>query len=80
MWSPKYRRDSRSDGNTFCLGFIASDTNLVGIDHHNEITRVDVGRELSLVLATQTMCDFGGQTAEYGVGAIDDKPVVLHLM
>jgi len=80
MWSPNTAGIAGVTEIFFVIGFVASDTNLVGIDHHDEITSIHVGRELSLVLATQTMCDFCSQTAEYGVGAIDDKPVVLHLM
>ncbi len=39
----------------FVFGLIARDANLVGVNHHDEITGIDVGRELCLVFTTQVM-------------------------
>ena len=39
----------------FVIRFVACDANLVGIDHHNEVTRIHVGRELCLMFATKVV-------------------------
>ena len=52
---------------------------LVRVDHDDKVTRVDMGREFGLVLATKAQSDFAGKTAEHLVTGIDHEPVALNL-
>ena len=47
----------------FVFGLIACHTDLVGIDHHNEVTCVYVGRELCLVFTAQVVGQRRGKPA-----------------
>jgi len=59
------------------LGFLfAGDFDLLGIDDDDEITRVNVGRELRLVFASQDVGDSGSQTAKGFAFGVNDEPFI----
>ena len=59
---------------------VAAQADLIGIDDHNEVTRVDVGCEDRLVLAAQQTSGFDSHGAEDLVLGIDDVPCALHIL
>ena len=58
-------------------GLVATHPNLVGIDHHHEITGIEVGGVSGLVFAPQHLGHFTGQTAEGLVGGINHVPLTV---
>ena len=50
---------------------------LVSVDDDNEITAIDVGGEISLVLAAQDVCSDNSGTAQGLASCIDDVPLAL---
>src|SRR5688572_2404104 len=58
---------------------VAGQTNLVGIDHDDEIAGIDVRREQRLALAAQDGGDFTGQPAEDFALRIDHPPLTLYV-
>ena len=55
----------------------AREDDLVGVDDHDKITGVGVGRELRLVLAAQNHRRRGGQTTKRGALGVDEHPLAL---
>src|SRR6185437_11762115 len=45
------------------------------VDHDDEVTGVNVGREYRLVLAPEQHSHVAGQTAEHHVGSVNDMPL-----
>ena len=60
------------------LGLVAGDAELVGVDDDDEIAGVHVRGVDGLVLATQSVCHFTGDTTEHLVGGVNHKPLVHH--
>jgi len=58
-------------------GFFTRETNLVGVDDDDVITRINVRREFRLVLAAQTQGNLSREAAKNLVRAIDHIPVAL---
>lgn len=56
--------------------FLAGDFDFFGIDDDDEITRVNVGRELRLVFASQDVGDSGSQTAKGFAFGVYDEPFI----
>ena len=56
---------------------LAGEQNLVGIDDDDIVAAIHVGSEAGLVLATQELSHFGGETAEDLVGGVYDNPLFL---
>src|SRR6478736_1244312 len=52
----------------------AGEGDLVGVDDDDEVTGVDVRRELRLVLAPEQDSGLARETAEHDVGRVDDVP------
>ena len=50
---------------------------LLGVDDHDEVTRVDVRRVLGLALATQHVRDLRRQAPERLAVGVDDQPIAL---
>jgi hypothetical protein len=59
---------------------VAGHDHLAGVDHHDVIARVNVGRELRLVLAAQAVGNLGSQAAQNFVISINHEPVALNFM
>ncbi len=59
---------------------VAGDADTRGIDNDHEVPRVDVGRELGLVLAAKPQRDLGREASEDLVRPVDEKPLAAHLM
>lgn len=55
------------------------ESDFVGIDHDNEVARVNVWREGSFVLATQNAGNARCQSADYHVLSVDHKPFALYV-
>ena len=60
----------------FLSFFLAGDFDFFGIDNDDEITRVNVGRELRLILASQDVGDSGSQTAKGLAFGVNDEPFI----
>ena len=61
-----------------CL--VARQTDLVGIDDDDKVTRIDVRGVLRLVLALQDMSGLGGDAAENLISCIDQDPFALNFV
>ena len=61
------------------VGLVAGDGDLGGIDDDDEVTGVDVGGVLRLVLAAQEVRGIDGHLAQDDVLSVDDPPVPRHL-
>ena len=59
------------------LQLLAGQNSLVGVDDDNEIAAVNVGGEVSLVLAAQNVGSFDSGTAQGLAGSIDNLPLAL---
>src|SRR5476651_1786879 len=56
---------------------VASDRDLLGVDHDDEVAGIDVGGIDRFALAAQRVSDLRRQTPESFPGRIDDIPVTL---
>ena len=54
---------------------VARQSNLVGVDDDHVVAGVHVRRKRWLVLAAQSQCNFGGQSAQYETVGVYDVPV-----
>ena len=59
------------------LQLLAGQNSLIGVDDDDEITAVNVGGEISLVLAAQDVCSDNSGTAQGLASCIDDVPLAL---
>ena len=59
------------------LALVAAHVDLLGVDHDDEVARVDVRRVLRLALAAQHVGDLRRQTAERLAVGVDQHPVAL---
>jgi len=59
--------------------FLAGDFDFFGIDDDYEITRVNVGSELRLILASQDVGDSGGETAEGFAFSVYNEPFIRNV-
>lgn len=60
--------------NHLVLQFVAADGDLVGVDHDDEVTAIDIGGERRLVLAAQQVGRRDGKAAKHHVRGVDDVP------
>ena len=60
------------------FGLVAGDAQFIDVEHHDIIAGVDVRREFRLVLAAQTMRDFGGEPSQHLACGIDYIPIVRY--
>lgn len=63
----------------FLRFFLAGDFDLLGIDDDDEITRVNVGSELRLILASQDVGDSGGETTQGFAFGIYYEPFIRYV-
>jgi len=62
----------------FLGGFLfAGDADFFGIDHHDEISRIQMGRKDGFVLAAQYVCDLHSQPPQHGTVGIDYMPLAF---
>ena len=59
------------------LQLLAGQNSLVGVDDDDEVTAVNVGSEIDLVLAAQDVCSLDSGTAQGLTGSVDDIPLAL---
>ena len=71
---------ARCSGSTFLVSaLLPVRRTLLGIDDDDEVTGVDVGRVLRLVLALENLRNLAGETAEHHVRRVDEQPLALDL-
>lgn len=62
----------------FIGGLGTGNTNLLGIDHDDVVTGINMRSVFGLVLATQAGSDLGGQTTQSLTSSVDNVPVALY--
>ncbi len=62
------------------FSLIAGHYDLLGINHNNVVTGINVRRINGFVLTTQATRDFAGQAAQHHVRSVYHEPVALHFM
>lgn len=60
--------------NHLMLYFIAADGDLVGVDHDDKVTAINIRSERGLVLAAQQSGRYSGKAAKHHVRGVDDVP------
>ncbi len=59
---------------------IASEHDLISVDHDDVIATVNVGREDRLVLTTEKLCCFDCDLTEHLIGGVDHIPFALNVL
>ena len=59
------------------IGLVAGQRDLLGIDHHDVITHIEMGGKHRLVFATNNACHFSGEAPESFPLGVDHPPSAL---
>jgi hypothetical protein len=63
----------------FLSQLVAGQDHLLGVDDHDMVAGIEMGRETGLVLAAQALGDLGRETAKYDAVGVHEPPLARDL-